>query len=614
MKERFTKYLLFISLIFFLCIICFCVSGEELHVGSGQTYSSIQDAVDAANATDTIIVHSGTYNENIVVNKTLIINGINGKNSTIINGNDALKQTIQITADNVQLYGFTIKNTIGVTQQKACIFINSVIGCTIRDNTITNGQDGIDATLSSSISIYNNTIENNKGIGIYMISSNDNQIYDNILRNHDMKGLYLQSSSNNSIHDNTISSNFDRGIYLLFSNNNTIYRNRFLDNTGGNAYENPSTNTWYYNSQGNYWDDYNGYDKSPKDGIGDTPYNIPESTDQDLYPLGYFIQENQAPDATIVSISPNPANVGDTIYFDGGSSYSGSIVNQEWRANGNIIATTEDFSSSSFSAGTYTITYTIHVVQDGELQSDTSEPVTLIINSVSNNPPSVTTMSILPTEATYGDTVYFSGAGTDSDSGDSVIGYEWTSNLDGFLYNGKSFTRNNLSIGTHTISFRVRDTKGAWSSPVNKSITISPELNFDNNPPTADVGGPYEGTANSTMTFDGSNSYDNDEDDFITKYYWDFGDGQTGEGKIVTHTYSEAGNYTVELTVTDNYGSQSKDTTLITITEEANGSDGNGDDNKIDEGNGKLVIPGFEIALTVIILIIILSFIMWLKR
>lgn len=40
----------------------------------------------------------------------------------------------------------------------------------------------------------------------------------------------------------------------------------------------------------------------------------------------------------------------------------------------------------------------------------------------------------------------------------------------------------------------------------------------------------------------------------LTKYEWDFGDGQTGTGKLVTHAYAGPGTYIVKLTVTDKLG------------------------------------------------------------
>ena len=42
-----------------------------------------------------------------------------------------------------------------------------------------------------------------------------------------------------------------------------------------------------------------------------------------------------------------------------------------------------------------------------------------------------------------------------------------------------------------------------------------------------------------------------DPDGNITNYEWDFGDGNSGTGKVVSHSYSSAGDYTVNLTVTD---------------------------------------------------------------
>jgi hypothetical protein len=48
----------------------------------------------------------------------------------------------------------------------------------------------------------------------------------------------------------------------------------------------------------------------------------------------------------------------------------------------------------------------------------------------------------------------------------------------------------------------------------------------------------------------------------ITSYNWNFGDGQTGSGRIVNHTYAQAGTYLVKLTVSNKYGSESHQITV----------------------------------------------------
>jgi hypothetical protein len=51
---------------------------STLHVcPSGCRYSSIQDAIDAANPGDSIEVQSGFYNEQITINKNITLKGIN---------------------------------------------------------------------------------------------------------------------------------------------------------------------------------------------------------------------------------------------------------------------------------------------------------------------------------------------------------------------------------------------------------------------------------------------------------------------------------------------------------------------------------------------------------
>jgi PKD repeat protein len=56
-----------------------------------------------------------------------------------------------------------------------------------------------------------------------------------------------------------------------------------------------------------------------------------------------------------------------------------------------------------------------------------------------------------------------------------------------------------------------------------------------------------------------------DRDGEIVSYYWDFGDGNTGAGISVEHTYPHSGHYTVTLTVTDNDKLSDADTEDITV-------------------------------------------------
>jgi PKD repeat protein len=57
-------------------------------------------------------------------------------------------------------------------------------------------------------------------------------------------------------------------------------------------------------------------------------------------------------------------------------------------------------------------------------------------------------------------------------------------------------------------------------------------------------------------TFDASGSIDTNTEGKIDSYEWDFGDGESGSGRTVTHTYSEVGIYEVALTVVDDAGAE----------------------------------------------------------
>ena len=88
-----------------------------------------------------------------------------------------------------------------------------------------------------------------------------------------------------------------------------------------------------------------------------------------------------------------------------------------------------------------------------------------------------------------------------------------------------------------------------------------------NSAPVANAGGPYTGVEGSPITFNGTGSTDPDNN--IDTYAWDFGDGSTGTGATVQHTYANGGTYTVTLTVTDADGASGSASTTAMVSDVA---------------------------------------------
>jgi len=84
-------------------------------------------------------------------------------------------------------------------------------------------------------------------------------------------------------------------------------------------------------------------------------------------------------------------------------------------------------------------------------------------------------------------------------------------------------------------------------------------------PPFAEVTGPAGAIAEGdSATFDASGSVD--PNGTIASYAWDFGDGSTGSGASVSHTFTQDGVFTVRVTVTDNDGLSDSATFTVNVT------------------------------------------------
>ena len=92
-------------------------------------------------------------------------------------------------------------------------------------------------------------------------------------------------------------------------------------------------------------------------------------------------------------------------------------------------------------------------------------------------------------------------------------------------------------------------------------IEIAVESNTK--PPVAAVDGPYVGIEGEPVAMSGAQSTDADGDRLI--YSWTFGDGRSGSGVNVSHTYQSGGTFTVRLIVTDPRGLSDDVQTTATI-------------------------------------------------
>ena len=138
-----------------------------------EHFSSIQTAINQADAYDRILVYAGTYSENIVINKTGISLFGEDKSLVTISGGDT-GDVIKITEQNVDISSFTITNS-GSNSIDALIKINAGKSI-ITDNILTSGSNGIYIKNCSETTIYFNNISDCGKNGVYIENSIENII------------------------------------------------------------------------------------------------------------------------------------------------------------------------------------------------------------------------------------------------------------------------------------------------------------------------------------------------------------------------------------------------------------------------------------------------------
>jgi len=225
------------------------------NVNLSTYYCKIQDAIDDPLTTDghTIQVAAGSYPENVLVDKELIIAGAGASSTTILSGAGV---AVEVTADNVTIEGFEIKHTSVTSLADMGILLNMSNGSVIQNNLLTMNSLGVQLLDAGSNYIYQNEFAYN-AIGIYLEGTTDglgnfdggsngpfyslslnNVVEENFIHNSVLiggqggQGIYLDAAcEGNEFLNNTISDNDAIGYYAWKASNNTITGNLIQNNT-----------------------------------------------------------------------------------------------------------------------------------------------------------------------------------------------------------------------------------------------------------------------------------------------------------------------------------------------------------------------------------------------
>jgi hypothetical protein len=197
-----------------------------------------------------------------------------------------------------------------------------------------------------------------------------------------------------------------------------------------------------------------------------------------------------------------------------------------------------------------------------------------LVSAEANAPPPfnqtpTATITAPANNASFAQGVSVSFAGTGSDPEDGALtgaSVVWTSNLNGQIGTGTSFSTTALSVGTHTITLTVTDSQNAKGTA---TITVIITGTGANQSPTAHITAPANGaiiTPNTPVTLTGNAS--DPEDGTLTGASLVFSDnvsGTLGTGGSVALTSLPVGVRTITLTATDSQGATGTATVTVTV-------------------------------------------------
>lgn len=191
-------------------------------------FNTISEGIEAVTAGKSVIVSAGTYNEQLVVNKGITLQGASLDNTFII-GSGLTGNLIALEADHITIAGFTID---GASSTVIGIYFDSYSSININNNLIKNSKDYSISYSNSTPTIEDNNIESNNYSGIEVGSGGGGIIRNNSIISNQY-GIRTCGDSSPEITHNNINNNSHTGIYCRESSTPVISYNTISDNSYG---------------------------------------------------------------------------------------------------------------------------------------------------------------------------------------------------------------------------------------------------------------------------------------------------------------------------------------------------------------------------------------------
>jgi serine protease len=233
-------------------------------------------------------------------------------------------------------------------------------------------------------------------------------------------------------------------------------------------------------------------------------------------------------------------------FRDTSTDSDGSIVRWSWNFGDGARSTAQNPTHVYATAGTYTVT--LKVIDDDDALSDTSSKSVRVPNAAPTAGFTFST-TVLTTD--------FTDASSDSDG--SIVRWSWNFG-DNAISSEQNPSHTYAGAGDYMVTLTVKDNDGKTDT-TSQSVIIQATAGF------------VFSTTGLTADFSDTSTVRYAP---IVNWAWRFGDNASSSEQNPSHTYADAGDYTVKLEVTDSGGRIYSTSQTVTVTKPRSSSSGGG--------------------------------------